>query len=121
MIRKKVRKIVRKLVCKIVWKVRREFYGKIVLGERKEIQEVKNAYEAYEKISEINPYSIKDLKKFYGILTKYIEEESGEFRSGEEGVFNDEQCIFIAPPARMVHGLMDELFDRMNTAKNELE
>ncbi|WP_448903191.1 Fic family protein [Eubacterium sp.] len=94
--------------------------GKIVLGERKEIQEVKNAYEAYEKISEINPYSIRDLKKFHGILTKYIEEESGEFRSGEEGVFNGEQCIFIAPPARMVRGLMDELFDWMNTAKNEI-
>ena len=94
--------------------------GKIVLGERKEIQEVKNAYEAYEKISEINPYSIRDLKNFHGILTKYIEEESGEFRSGEEGVFNGEQCIFIAPPARMVHGLMDELFDWMNIAKNEI-
>ena len=60
--------------------------GKLVLGEQKEIQGVKNAYNAYEKIAEINPYSIKDLKKFHGIMTKYIMEESGAFRRGEEGV-----------------------------------
>ena len=31
--------------------------GKMVIGEKKDIQEVKNAYEAYEKIDEVNPYS----------------------------------------------------------------
>lgn len=35
--------------------------GRLVLGERKEIQEVKNAYVAYEQISKINPYSLDDL------------------------------------------------------------
>ena len=34
--------------------------GKMVLGSQKDIQEVKNAYNAYEMINEINPYSIKD-------------------------------------------------------------
>mgnify|MGYP003292090118 CR=1 FL=1 len=29
----------------------------------KEIQEVKNAYEAYEQIDKVNPYSVEDLKK----------------------------------------------------------
>lgn len=38
--------------------------GHLVLGDQKEIQEVKNAYEAYEKIREINPWKIEDLKKF---------------------------------------------------------
>ena len=71
--------------------------GKLVLGEAKEIQEVKNAYNAYEKIAKIDPYSIEKLKKFHGIMTKYIVEESGDFRSGEEGVFNGEECIFMAP------------------------
>ena len=49
--------------------------GKLVLGAEKEIQEVKNAYAAYEKLAEIDPYSIPDLKKFHGIMTKYIVEE----------------------------------------------
>ena len=73
--------------------VRDVINGKMVLGEQKEIQEVKNAYVAYEKFSEINPYSIPDLKKFHGIMTKYVVEESGDFRPGEEGVFNSDQCI----------------------------
>lgn len=38
--------------------VRDVINGRFVLGEQKEIQEVKNAYAAYERLSEINPYSI---------------------------------------------------------------
>lgn len=97
--------------------VRDVINGKIVLGEQKEIQEVKNAYAAYEKFGEINPYSIRDLKKFHGIMTKYVVEESGDFRREEEGVFNGDQCIFMAPPARFVSQLMDDLFDWMKEAQ----
>lgn len=97
--------------------VRDVINGRAVLGEQREIQEVKNAYAAYEHFSEIDPYSIKHLKKFHGIMTKYVIEESGEFRRGEEGVFNGEQCIFMAPPARFVPQLMDELFCWMNKAQ----
>lgn len=43
-------------------------------------------------------------------------EESGEFRRGEEGVFNGEQCIFMAPPARFVPQLMNQLFNWMKEA-----
>ena len=48
--------------------VRDVINGKLVLGEAKEIQEVKNAYNAYEKIAEIDPYSIEELKKFHPSL-----------------------------------------------------
>ena len=100
--------------------VRDVINGKMVLGEQKEIQEVKNAYAAYEGVSEINPYSIKDLKKYHGIMTKYVVEESGDFRLGEEGVFNGDRCIFMAPPARLVLKFMDELFDWMKETKTEI-
>lgn len=100
--------------------VRDVINGKTVLGEQKEIQEVKNAYAAYEKFSEINPYSISDLKKFHGIMTKYVVEESGDFRRGEEGVFSGGQCIFMAPPARFVPQLMDDLFDWMKEEQNSV-
>ena len=97
--------------------VRDVINGRIVLGEQKEIQEVKNAYAAYAHFPEIDPYSIEQLKKFHGIMTKYVVEESGEFRQGEEGVFNGDQCIFMAPPARFVPQLMDELFEWMKKAQ----
>lgn len=100
--------------------VRDVINGKMVLGEQKEIQEVKNAYAAYERFSEINPYSIRDLKLFHGIMTKYVVEESGDFRHGEEGVFNGEQCIFMAPPARLVPQLINELFGWMQEAQGSV-
>ncbi len=100
--------------------VRDVINGKAVLGEQKEIQEVRNAYAAYERLSEIAPYNIRHLKKFHGIMTKYLVEESGEFRSGEEGVFNGNQCVFMAPPARFVLQLMDELFAWMKEAKDDV-
>ena len=97
--------------------VRDVINGKTVLGEQKEIQEVKNAYAAYEKLSEIDPFSAEDLKTFHGIMTKYLLDESGEFRRGEEGVFNGDQCIFMAPPAKIVHQLMDDLFGWLNASR----
>ena len=100
--------------------VRDVINGKLVLGEQKEIQEVKNAYAAYEKLTEIDPYSINDLKHYHGIMTKYLVDEAGEFRSSEEGVFSGERCIFMAPPARLVPQLMRELFEWMKSAKDEV-
>ncbi len=100
--------------------VRDVINGKLVLGEQKEIQEVKNAYAAYEKMNDINPYSVKNLKEFHGIMTKYIVEESGNFRKGEEGVFNGDVCIFMCPPARFVPEQMEELFLWMNKEKNSI-
>ena len=97
--------------------VRDVINGKLVLGAQNEIQEVKNAYAAYEKMNDINPYSIKKLKEFHGIMTKYVVEESGDFRKGEEGVFNGDVCIFMCPPARFVPGQMEELFAWMKKAR----
>ena len=100
--------------------VRDVINGKMVLGEQKEIQEVKNAYAAYERFSEIQPFSIKSIKLFHGIMTKYVVKESGDFRRGEEGVFNGDECIFMAPPAQFVPQLMDELFAWMKEEKNNV-
>lgn len=100
--------------------VRDVINGKPVLGEQKEIQEVKNAYAAYERFSEIEPFSIKSMKQFHGIMTKYVVEESGDFRRGGEGVFNGDECIFMAPPAQLVPQLMDDLFTWMKEEKNNV-
>ncbi len=97
--------------------VRDVINGHLVLGDQKEIQEVKNAYAAYEKISEINPSSISDLKRIHGIMTNRTVHESGVFRKGEEGVFSGEKCIFVAPPANMVSELMKDLLSWVK--KNE--
>ncbi len=97
--------------------VRDVINGKLVLGEQKEIQEVKNAYAAYEHMPEIDPYSMEQLKKFHGIMTKYLVDESGIFRKGAVGVFNGDQCIFMAPPAQFVPNQMNELFAWMKASR----
>lgn len=94
--------------------------GKIVLGPQKEIQEVKNAYKAYEEINNYNPYEISELKRAHNILTYLTVEESGEFRKGEEGVFDGEKCIFMAPPAKNVPNLMNDLFNWLNDNKDKI-
>jgi len=100
--------------------VRDVINGKTVIGDQREILEVKNAYQTYEKIAEINPYNIEDLKKYHGIMTRNLVKDSGEFRKGEEGVFKDDRCIFVAPPPRLVPQLIEELFSWMEAAKEEV-
>ena len=95
--------------------------GKVVIGPKNEIQEVQNAYNAYLKMNEVNPFSIKDLKKIHGILTYLILEDSGNFRNGGEGVFDENgNCIFVCPPPEQVDILMHQLFNWMKTKKDEI-
>lgn len=94
--------------------------GKTVIGPHKEIQEVKNAYRAYDEIGKLDPYSLNDLKRLHGIMTYLTVDESGAFRRGEEGVFNGDRCIFMAPPAKLVPDLMDRLFAWMRNVSAEI-
>lgn len=86
--------------------------GKKVLGPQKDIIEVHNAFNAYEEVSKIDPYSIKDLLKIHSIMTNGLVKESGMFRSGQVGVYDqDGNVIHIAPPANIVPSLIKQLFD----------
>jgi len=92
--------------------------GKTVYGPQKEIQEVKNAYQAYDMIGDFDPYSVSDLTRLHGIMTYLTVQESGVFRIGNEGVFKGNRCIFMAPPPYLVSGLIDDLFGWLNRSVN---
>lgn len=94
--------------------------GQLVLGDEKEIREVKNAYSAYSMIEKVDPYSLNDLKKLHGLMTDQTVAESGVFRSSGEGVFDGDKCIFIAPPPEMVPELMKDLFRWMQQNKTKV-
>jgi len=94
--------------------------GKPVIGEQKDIQEVKNAYKAYEELEKLNPYSINELKRIHGIMTFLVEKESGKFRTHGEGVYDGENLIFMCPPAKMVNDLMEQLFEWINESKEKI-
>ena len=86
--------------------------GKRVLAPQKDIEEVHNAFNAYEKLSEINPYSIDDLLKIHGIMMNGLVKEAGSLRSGQVGVYNqDGKVIYLAPPADFVPQQLGQLFN----------
>ena len=85
--------------------------GKRVFGPEKDILEVKNAYSSYGAIPELDPYSVKDLLYAHGLMTNGLMEESGRFRSGGVGVFNNGMVIHMAPPASMVPAHVSNLLD----------
>lgn len=100
--------------------VRAVIAGKNVLGPQKEIQEVQNAYQAYDMIGSFDPYDLNDLKRLHGVMTHLTVRESGVFRSGNEGVFRGGQCIFMAPPPHLIPDQMADLFYWMRKARNTL-
>ena len=100
--------------------VRGVLNGREVVGPLKEIQEVKNAFAAYDQLDAIDPYSLDDLLRLHGVMTHMTVEESGAFRSVGEGVYRDGVCIHIAPPPDMVPSLMRQLFDWMSFRRDEI-
>ena len=91
--------------------------GKRVLGTPKEVQEVKNAFDAYEQLLSFDPYSVGDLLKAHRTLMNELVREAGVFRSGGVGVFNGDQLIHMAPPANLVPELMNNLLTWAENSK----
>ena len=86
--------------------------GKKVLAPKEDILEVQNAYEAYKKLNEIDPFSVSDLLNIHSIIMKGLVKEAGQFRSGQVGVYNqDGKVVHIAPPAEIVKSQIEELFN----------
>lgn len=85
--------------------------GKRILGAPDEICEVKNAFEAYNRLLELNPYAVKDMLLAHKVLMNELTKEAGTFRSGGVGVFAGQQLVHMAPPANQVPHLIKDLVD----------
>lgn len=84
--------------------------GKQVLAPPKDIAEVKNAYEIYERLDELDPYSVDDLLTAHGIMTRGLVEESGCFRSRPVGVVDGQgKILHFGTLPDYVPGLVKEL------------
>ena len=83
--------------------------GKRVLGNPNEIREVRNAYDAYELMLELDPLSIDDLLKAHRLMMAGLIPENGVFRTSGVGVFNGQKVIHMAPPAEFVSGQIHDL------------
>lgn len=85
--------------------------GKRILGNPNEIREVMNAYDTYEMMLSLDPYTVEDLLKAHKIMMKGLISDNGQFRSGGVGVFNGKTLVHMAPPANLVPMEIQDLFD----------
>lgn len=86
--------------------------GKQVLAPPKDIAEVKNAYEIYERLDELDPYSVDDLMTAHGIMTRGLVDESGMFRTRPVGVVDQEgHVLHFGTLPQYVPDLVMELLD----------
>lgn len=89
--------------------------GKRVIAPPREVREVKNALDAYERFKNWKPESEKDLLEAHRILMSGLINEAGTYRRSGVGVMAGRQVIHMAPPARRVPHLMADLFDWLAT------
>ena len=84
--------------------------GKRVLAPPKDVAEVKNAYEIYDHLAELNPYSIDDLLLAHRTMMQGLVREAGEFRSRPVGVVDSKgNVLHFGTLPQYVPSLMEEL------------
>ena len=86
--------------------------GKQVIAPPKDIAEVKNAYEIYERMDELDPYSVDALLSAHGVMMRGLVDEAGVFRSRPVGVVDsDGRILHFGTLPDYVPGLVDELLE----------
>ena len=92
--------------------------GKHVLGAPDEIQEVKNAIEAYRLMPRLDAFKEKDMLKAHGLMMSQLVRNAGHYRQEGVGVFDGNgNCLHMAPPPDRVPELMGDLFHWVKTCK----
>ena len=94
--------------------------NKMVLGDRKEIQEVKNANELYEHINEYNWKIESDFLIAHTLMMKYFDDDNGFYRNHGEGVKKGNEIIYTAPHSILVPSLMKSLFNFITENENKI-
>ena len=85
--------------------------GRRVLGPPKDIHEVQNAYEAYERVFSMEPYRVEDFLKANELLTQELVKHPGQFRLSDVGVYDASgRVVHIGARPQFVPGLVEELF-----------
>lgn len=92
--------------------------GKPVLGSVRELAEVKGAIAAYEALPGFKPGELEDLLAAHGLMMADILVNAGEFRNKGVGIHKAGVVHHVAPQANRVAGLMAELAQWLQQAKD---
>lgn len=83
--------------------------GKHVIAPPREIQEVRNAIVAYDRVDQWQPWSEADLLAAHASIMAGLLDLPGQYRSGGVGVMAGQDVVHLAPPAGRVPLLMRDL------------
>jgi Fic family protein len=83
--------------------------GKPVLGPPREIQEVKNAFAAYDALPQWDPTRLDDLCAAHGLLMRGLADDAGRLRRGGVGIYRGDRLLHMAPPANQLPRLLKDL------------
>lgn len=92
--------------------------GKPVLGSARELAEVKGAIAAYEALVNFKAHSMTDLLAAHGLMMADVLIKAGQFRHKAVGIHKGGQVHHVAPPAHQVPGLMADLLQWLQQAKD---
>ncbi len=91
-----------------------------VIGPKKEILEVKNAIDAYNRLTRLNSCSMKDFLSVHQTLMNGLAAKPGAFRKTQIGVLHGSEVRHVAPPHKAVPGLMKDLFEYLAGNSDQL-
>ena len=95
--------------------------GKRVLAPPKDVAEVQNAFEIYDRLDELDPYSIDDLLTAHAVMMRGLRDDAGEFRTRPVGVVDNQgNILHIGTLPAYVPQLVAELLDWAENNDNPL-
>ena len=91
--------------------------GKHVLAPPKDVAEVKNAYEIYDKLNSLDPCSADDLLLAHRIMMQGLTEDAGTYRDRPVGVVDQNgQIVHFGTLPAYVPNAMDGLLDWLQSS-----
>ena len=91
-----------------------------VVAPEKDILEVKNAISVYNRLDDLNPYSLESFCKAHGILMSGLIANPGKTRTKPVGIIKRSVVTHVAPPGDIVRSLLQELFVYLKKDKDLL-
>lgn len=94
--------------------------NKRIIGPKKDIVEVINAIEVYEKLPTFNPKSLNSFLKAHKMLMKNLISSSGKLRTKTVGILKGKEVSHVAPPSEHLERLMNDLFNYLKKSDDHI-
>ena len=91
--------------------------SKRVVGPAKDVREVLNAIEVYDRLDTFEPTSVESLLQAHGALMEGLVPDNGKFIKQGVGIMAGNQMAHMAPPAENVPHLMNDLLDYLKSSE----